>query len=277
LYRSGLDVPVDVIPNGVNCDVFRPDGPSAALPGEGTFRIFTHCYYQPRKGIDIILGAFLAAFSASDDVTLVLKDGGAYVEHRLAVERLVAETLDGARDAPRVEIISGHVPEEEMAAMLRSADCYVSASRIEGFGIPPLEALASGTPAIVPAFGGHTDFVDDRCGYVYPIAGMERVPEEFGNFHLFDPRGEWSIPDQDALAGAMRHAYEHPTELKTKGDAGRQVALPYDWPEVLHAYTRWIDFRLRHGSEGAFDWRRTDRKGSIISLPRQIGERSVTQ
>ncbi|MBD3176715.1 MAG: glycosyltransferase [Armatimonadia bacterium] len=270
LYRSGLDVPIDVIPNAVDCRVFRPDGAAADLPGEGTFRIFTHCYYQHRKGLDIILSAFVAAFSAADDVTLVLKDGGAYEEHRLAVERLVAEALSGQPNAPRIEMISGHVPETEMAAMLRAADCYVSASRIEGFGIPPLEALATGTPAIVPGFGGHTDFVDDRCGYVYPIAGMERVPEDFGTFHLFDPRGEWGIPDQQALAEAMRHAYENPAEAQAKGIAGREVALAYDWPKVLDAYSRWIAFRLEHGVEGEFDWRRPPRANRPAPSPPRV-------
>ena len=46
-------------------------------------------------------------------------------------------------------ILPGHVPPEYLPALYSAADMFVFPSLIEGFGIPPLEAMACGTPAIV--------------------------------------------------------------------------------------------------------------------------------
>jgi glycosyltransferase involved in cell wall biosynthesis len=47
----------------------------------------------------------------------------------------------------------GFVPNERLAAAYQLADCFVLATLFESFGLPILEALASGCPAIVPATG----------------------------------------------------------------------------------------------------------------------------
>jgi glycosyltransferase involved in cell wall biosynthesis len=47
----------------------------------------------------------------------------------------------------------GFVPNERLAAVYQMADCFVLATLFESFGLPILEALATGCPAIVPATG----------------------------------------------------------------------------------------------------------------------------
>ena len=42
----------------------------------------------------------------------------------------------------------GEVPDSELAALYRGARCVVSASLYEGFGLPVLEAMATGTPVV---------------------------------------------------------------------------------------------------------------------------------
>lgn len=90
--------------------------------------------------------------------------------------------------------LRGHVPVEELAALYRGAACLVQASRYEGFGLPVLEAMASGTPvvvvreeALVEVAGGAAVLVDDADGLARGIrtaladrgalvtAGLERA------------------------------------------------------------------------------------------------------
>jgi len=46
-------------------------------------------------------------------------------------------------------VLPGRVPQEYLPALYSAADMFVFPSLIEGFGIPPLEAMACGTPVIV--------------------------------------------------------------------------------------------------------------------------------
>lgn len=69
--------------------------------------------------------------------------------------------------------LRGHVSIEELATLYRGAACLVQASLYEGFGLPVLEAMASGTPvvvvrdeALVEVAGGAAVVVDDDEGLV---------------------------------------------------------------------------------------------------------------
>jgi glycosyltransferase involved in cell wall biosynthesis len=70
-----------------------------------------------------------------------------------------ARILSEARSLDRVVVLD-YVPEKLLAGLLRSAAALVSTSRYEGFGLPPLEALAVGTPVVALSF----PFVREVCG-----------------------------------------------------------------------------------------------------------------
>ena len=65
-------------------------------------------------------------------------------------------------------LIRGHVSSAEMAALLTRADVLVFPSFYEGFGLPPLEAMAAGCPAIVSHAGSLPEICGDAACYVDP-------------------------------------------------------------------------------------------------------------
>jgi glycosyltransferase involved in cell wall biosynthesis len=99
-------------------------------------------------------------------------DKGAETEARAAVSKL---GLDG-----RVEFV-GHVEKPELAALYRGAECFVLPSRYEGFGLPVLEAMASGTPVVTTTAGSLPEVADDAAILVEPrnaaalAGGIERA------------------------------------------------------------------------------------------------------
>lgn len=112
------------------------------------------------KGLDCLLTAFFAARKEGLDYSLVIagerdrfrsKDGGALA--RLAAEGAPARSSkrDGAEaDAERGRVIfTGAVSEERLTRLFDEAALLVQPSLYEGFGLPPLEALVRGTPALV--------------------------------------------------------------------------------------------------------------------------------
>jgi glycosyltransferase involved in cell wall biosynthesis len=164
-----------VTPYGVD-PTFSPDGPR----GEGDYALFVGAI-QPRKDP---IGAIEALAMLDSNLRLVLagpeKRDGEQV--REAVRRL---GLDG-----RVDLV-GHVEREELAALYRGAACLVFPSRYEGFGLPVLEAMASGTPVVAA-----------RGGAVPEVAGSAAVLVEPGDPVELAGGIERALADRERLVAA---------------------------------------------------------------------------
>ncbi len=149
---------VVVAPLGVDA-AFSP-GAGGAPGVEGPYLLAVGTL-QPRKDLETALAAFER-----------LADGG--VPHALVVagargwrdEEMVAR-LRASRHAARIHLL-GHVREEVLVAALRGADALLFASRYEGFGLPPLEAMACGTPVVAARATSVPEIVGDAALLVEP-------------------------------------------------------------------------------------------------------------
>ena len=138
LYRIPREKIV-VIPNGVD-PRFTPDGPR---PDGGDYALVVGALQQ-RKDPEAAIEAL--ALLGKGDLRLVF--AGPDKGGREAAERAAERT--GLRSS--VEFL-GYVPQDELAALYRGAACLVFPSRYEGFGLPALEAMASGTPVVATTVG----------------------------------------------------------------------------------------------------------------------------
>jgi len=177
-----------VTPYGVD-PAFRPEGPKR----EGRYALFVGAM-QPRKDPVAAVEA-LARVNGELRLVLVGPEKGQGDRVRWAVRRLGLEQ--------RVEF-GGHVEREELAALYRGALCLVFPSRYEGFGLPILEAMASGTPVVAA-----------RTGAVPEVAGDAAVLVEPG--------------DPAALAEGIRRALAEGEQLAA---AGLERARRFSWAET---------------------------------------------
>ena len=115
---------------------------------------------EPRKNIPILLRAFDRIAEASG-AQLVL--GGA--EGWLTEE--LHQTLESLRWRVRVRL-TGFIPETDLSAWLSAADCFAFPSRYEGFGLPPLEAMACGTPVVSSTSSSLPEVLGDDALLVDP-------------------------------------------------------------------------------------------------------------
>ena len=113
---------------------FSPAGPSADL---GAPYVLTVATVEPRKNLGTLVEAHR-----------ILR--GRMPEIQLAVAGAVAKDRTHDLRQPGV-ILLGYVPDDDLAALYRGAAAFAYPSRFEGFGMPVVEALASGTPAVVSA------------------------------------------------------------------------------------------------------------------------------
>jgi glycosyltransferase involved in cell wall biosynthesis len=66
-------------------------------------------------------------------------------------------------------IFTGYVPAEDLVALFNAADLFVFPSICEGFGVPPLEAMACGTPVITSNAASLPEVVGDAAPMVDPL------------------------------------------------------------------------------------------------------------
>ncbi|HSQ59652.1 MAG TPA: glycosyltransferase family 1 protein [Acidobacteriota bacterium] len=173
--------------------------------------------FDPRKGLLTLLAAMAAAFPEGGAPALVLA-GGAN-EHRRACEDLAAALRVDAR-------FPGYVPDADLAALYGGASLFVYPSRYEGFGIPPLLALAAGVPCVTTDGGA--------------------LPEVVGDAAVVVPAG-----DPRALAEALRRAADDPGAMTAMAAAGPERARAFSLDALRERTLRVYDRALGRRKESA--------------------------
>lgn len=159
-----LDIPEDrfaVIPNGYDASVFNPSGgrvPDASAPEN--YILFVGSV-EPRKNLLRLLQAYRALPERAQREHRLLLAGFKGWENREIVELL--EKLKS-----RVQYL-GYVENEALAALYRGAACFVYPSLYEGFGLPPLEAMACGCPVVVSRAASLPEVCGEAARYVDPV------------------------------------------------------------------------------------------------------------
>jgi glycosyltransferase involved in cell wall biosynthesis len=220
---------VHVLPNGVDLDRFSPDRPAAELPtAKSTVLLFVGGTIH-RKGIDVLLDAYAAAFDAGDDVALAIKSFGAGSYYAGQTAEALFDAFRSRPGAPELVVLDQEVPFDAMPSLYRAADAVVQPYRGEGFCLPALEALACGVPVVVTAGGSTEDFVSDDCAWRIPATRTELPAESFARegLTLAGP-GFLLEPDAEALAAALREAAD-PAIRAPRAAAARRHAERFGW------------------------------------------------
>jgi glycosyltransferase involved in cell wall biosynthesis len=232
-------IPADrvlVVPNGVDTEVFRPEGGRYPLATGKSFKFLFLGGTILRKGIDLLLAAYLRAFRAADDVCLVIKGQGGEIYQGSELSGMLERIRQEDPQAPEIEYIVESIDEGRVADLYRACDVFVMPYRGEGFGLPIAEAMASGLPVIVTARGAADDFVKEEWAWLIP---SERTSLKMVDGYHPSQAGFWlEEPDLAVLAGHLRHAFEHPGEGRTKGRNARAFAtanLGWQGPAALVA------------------------------------------
>jgi len=181
-----------------------------------------------RKGFDLLVEAYLNEFGPDDDVCLVVKDFGS---KSIYSDMSLHQTLLAARDdptMPEIVYLDGNWTTGQLAGLYRACDCFAAPYRGEGFGLPILEAMACGIPAIVPSGGATDDFVDEQCGY---LVDSEWVHIDL-RYKLCGPSLEL-LPDRAQLRQTMRDAYLQRQRTESLGEAAAKSVSHLTWDRTV--------------------------------------------
>lgn len=150
------------IPLGISPDFRRPpaDAVAALRRTLGIERpyLLTVGTVEPRKNLSFLVEVFerLEGVDAARDFDLVIAGmpGWKY-------EPILARFRESRR-AGRIHYVQ-YVPDGGLAALYAGAECFVVPSFYEGFGFPPLEAMACGTPVVSSAGGSLPEVLGDAA------------------------------------------------------------------------------------------------------------------
>jgi tetratricopeptide (TPR) repeat protein len=220
---------VVVVPNGVNTDRFHPAVAPCTLPTAKGFKFLFVGGTIARKGIDVLLDAYVRAFSAADDVTLVIKDFGANSFYAGQDASALIAAVKALPNAPEIVHLTEDVSEDGIAGLYAACDALIHPYRGEGYGLPIAEAMACGKPTVVTNFGAALDFANTSNSYLIPARKTVLDQTHIGDLELVD-LAWWAEPDRVALATTLRHLYQNPEEARATGArAAAEIAANHTW------------------------------------------------
>jgi glycosyltransferase involved in cell wall biosynthesis len=173
---------VHMIPLGVDRTIWHPED----RPANNKFKILCGGSEWYRKGLDVVLEVFNK---------LQLPDTELHI-------KIVPPHLFAPKDLefPNVIVHREWLTVEQERDLVRSADCFISVSRGEGFGLMPLQAISAGVPTIISDAHGHREF-SNLATHRIPTTS---VPTAKG---VWQNMGDWDEPDPEALAEAIKDIY----------------------------------------------------------------------
>ncbi|PCH74675.1 MAG: lipopolysaccharide biosynthesis protein [Rhodobacteraceae bacterium] len=165
-----------VVPHGVDTDLFTPapDRTAAwrALGHGGARGIATIGRIRPEKGTDLFVEAMLRLLPEQPD-TVALVIGRAAREHQGFLQGLQSKVA-AAGLADRILFV-GEIPPGDLPALIRALSLVMQLPRYEGYGMIPLEGMASGVPFIGSEAGYYRAFsAQGTSGLIVP---QEAAPE----------------------------------------------------------------------------------------------------
>jgi mannosyltransferase len=195
-----------VVPHGVDTELFCPARDRASewsgLGYGGQTGIVAVGRVRPEKGTDRFVDAMIDLLPNLTGTTALVigRAGRSHEVFQEGLKRKVAK----AGLADRI-VFTGEIPADRMPGVMRAASLLVALPRYEGYGMTPLEAMASGTPFVASDTGFFREFSSEGASgsIVDPSAAAAEVEKI-----LTDPERYSNMIDTSIRAARMRYSID---------------------------------------------------------------------
>lgn len=160
--------------------------------------------YVDRKNITNTIKFICEAFKDDKNVGIVLKtnSGRGTALDRTATQHALQGLINSIRQTSKVPIylVHGNMTNKEIASLYchPKIKALVSLTRGEGFGLPLLEAAASGLPVIATDWSAHTEFLN-HGKWIKIESSMIDIPESRVDGRIFIKGTKWADPSEDTF------------------------------------------------------------------------------
>lgn len=231
---------IKVLPEGVDEKTFYPDeNVTHPLTSDGRFKFMIFGRWDYRKSTKELIETFLNTFSPDEPVDLIVSidnpfsgDGFESTEERLKHYNL---------EDDRIKIL--HFPKrEDYVKILKSGHVFLSCARSEGWNLPLIESMASGTVSIYSNCSGQLEFANGKGLPVKIIGEKPASSSEYNHFNVYE--GNYYEPNFNNLSQVMRDCYENYETYKTKAlSESIEIRENFSWDRISKiGYNLCLDF-----------------------------------
>ena len=244
---AAIDPPVAIVPHVAPTTAPSTAALARATPARPTIPedvvvFYTIAEWNERKAPFLTIEAYLQAFTGRDRVLLLVKtshwdrraSGGNHQLSRTAgpgtTAWSLARLLAAHPDPPAIRLITRSLTDDEIAAIHRRGDCYVSLARGEGWGLGAFDAAAAGNPVITTGYGGQLDYLGDSP----QLVRFDLVPvDDPTGFPSYAPYQRWAEPDVDHATALIRRFASDPRAASAEAqERGPRMQRQYA-PEAI--------------------------------------------
>lgn len=219
---SGFAKPIFVCPQAIDTAMERSK--PYVIPHFDGFLFYSVFEWTERKNPKALIRAFYEEFSKEEKVGLLVKTYfDSFNEKQSGYVMGEMRRLKRQYGLDRAPVmVYRHLMDRKHVMRLHSTgDCFVTAHRGEGWGIPIVEAMLHGNPVITTGYNGVNEYLDKKTAYLLtptmvPVTGMER------NDVWYTADQQWADIDIAELRRTLRTVFQDQEKARKTGQAGKR-------------------------------------------------------
>jgi len=247
--HKNLQKPVVVVPESFSDEILLEDEQLPKLPKFSTdfnFLLFGQVTgdnpHNDRKNLFFTIKWLCEIFKDDKDVGLVIKTNtgrNTNIDKNKTlqlVKTLVRECRKG--DFPRIHLLHGDMSNEEVAALYKhdQIKALVALTRGEGYGLPILEAAASGLPVITTGWSGHLDFMN-KGKFINISYNLKPIHPSRVDNKIFLSHMKWAEVSEDDAKKKITKFKSSPSIPKDWAkELAETIKINYDFTSISKKY-----------------------------------------
>lgn len=187
-----------------------------------------------RKNIFNTIVSIIKTFSSNPDVGIVVKTNmgkGTTIDRKICVNAFKQMKASiNLEYKNKIYLVHGNMTKKEIASLYTHPQikCLVSATRGEGFGLPLIEAAASGLPIAATNWSGHLDFLGNKFAKIdYDLID---IPDARADNRIFFKGHKWADPLNDDISKKVKDVFLNIDDYQEKSSLLQT--------EVIHNFSK---------------------------------------
>lgn len=223
--ECGVTTDTYAIPHICEKPLIAATPPPFIVP-EDHFVFYSINTWTARKSVESTLHAFLSSFTAEDPATLVIKTTAEnFCEEKGKITQFLTgqrykstldtlnQILDSYPNPANVILLADYLSDQEIAALHRRGDCYISLCHSEGWGLGAFEAGSHGNPVIMTGFGGQCEYLNSENSYLvnYNLTSVKDANDSYTSNQL------WAEPSLDHARECLLQVFQNQEQANARG------------------------------------------------------------